>query len=169
MGKRMYPTRTMIQPIANEQDADIIDDFKINDGFTITNVMAKLYYYESIMEDEDSCHSATTLVILGKYKIYAHNYDDYKRILEAYTMPIDIFLKDVEGCNTRMVNALKKANINQVSDLISTEPYSSPFRPISKIPGIGKETHKELYRALIRLEDKVAYGEELYSEDDEDG
>ena len=160
----------MIQPIANEEDPDIIDDFKINDGFTITNVMAKLYYYESVMEDEDGNGlRSDALVILGKYKVYAHNYDDYKRIMKAYTMPIDIFLKDVEGCNSRMLNALKKANINQVSDLIETGPYSSPFVPVDKIPGIGKSPHRELYNALRRLKQKIMYGEELYSEDDEDG
>lgn len=130
--------------------------FSIAKGYTIDDVMYKLAYYERI---ECQKSISTYLTILDKYRIRANNFDEFQRIFDAYTMPIEEFLKDVENCNTRMRNALKKANIEQVCDLIDNGEYSSNFSMIKKIPGIGKEPYRNIYRALHRLRTKAEFGE----------
>ena len=124
--------------------------------YTIDDVMLKLAYYEKI-EQQQSID--THLTILEKYRIYVGNFDEYERIYDAYTMPIEEFLKDVENCNTRMRNALAKAGIKRVCDLIDTGPYSSTFSIIHKIPGIGKESHRSIHKALLNLKYKTTFGE----------
>ena len=130
--------------------------FSIIEGYTIDDVMYKLAYYERI---EQKKSIDTYLTILEKYKICACNFDEYLRIVDAYKMPIEDFLKDVENCNTRMRNALAKAGIERVCDLIDTGPYSSTFSIIDKIQGIGKESHRNIHKALSNLKHKTTFGE----------
>lgn len=120
----------------------------IAEGYTVQNVIDKLYYYELFEQYYDAYQ---TFKIFGKYYITPRNYDDLLRIVAAYNMPIDEFLKDVKDCNTRMRNALRKANIERVCDLIDSS-VSWDWKIIDKIPGIGKKPHYELCRALIRLQ-----------------
>lgn len=126
----------------------------IADGYSIEDVLDKLSYYEAI---EQYHGISEEFKILGKYRIHAQNYDAFKRIVAAYEMPIEEFLKDVENCDTRMKNTLKKAGINQVSDLINSKvPWS--WQMLDKIPGIGKKSHIALSRALNRLKEMSERG-----------
>jgi len=126
----------------------------INPDFTLDDVLDKLHYYELI---ETSLPISAEWRIFGNYRVSCSNYAEYNRTYYAYDMPIDIFLKACPNATTRTINALKRADIKTVKDLIDSR-VSWSWQIIDKVNGIGKEQMREIHKTLLALKDWARTG-----------
>lgn len=130
-------------------------ELSIADGKTLENVLSKLYFYEKI-EEKISVNGRWALC--GKYAISFKNYDEFNRICYAYYFPIDSLLKKCPDITTRTKNALKRAGIERVMDLIDGDRLWA-WSVIDKIPGVGKKQSNIIFQAINKLKRWSHYGQ----------
>lgn len=129
-------------------------ELSIADGKTLEDILSKLYYYETV-ENE---HSITaTWKILDEYVISCRNFEEYRRVCYAYNLPISDLLKNYSDITSRTRNALNKAGIVKVADLINSENKWG-WSVIDKIPGVGKQQYLIIFRAVHKLKQWGYFG-----------
>lgn len=123
-------------------------EFSIADGIDLEEVLSKLYYYELV---EDAIISNEIhWKLFDKYFISCRNYDEFRRYYYAYELPIEELIKKCPEVTTRTRNAIAKAGIMKVSDLINSTVNWS-WSIVDKIPGVGKKQYLLIFKALTEL------------------
>lgn len=139
-----------------EQDSD--GKYRIREGCDLEDVLCKLHFYETVKP-----RRWMEFYIHGNYRVGCSSFEEYVRIWHALDLSIDDFLKACPNVTTRTRNALKKANIHKVKDLIIPS-FATSMIMITKIPGVGEAQYLELQKAIQKLENLIECG---YDEDDE--
>ena len=131
------------------------NELSIEDGRTLNDILYKLCFYEWV---EEKIHIGGSWAIFGKYSVLCQNYDEYLRTCHAYNLSVSSLLKNVPEVTSRTTNALKRAGIEKVMDLIESEVRET-WSIIDKVPGVGDRQYQFIRRAIRKLERWCKFGE----------